>query len=290
MVGDEGNTAGMDEKCLWCISYLCQCGDDISTLSESNCALFSDMSVIESIFSAMSCHRNNVEVVRAGCWTIRNLCLYHTNSKNVVLARGIENLCSVIRQHINTVNICEAATSALSTIFESNQEMNIGSTGVCELILSCIQHHNTHAMVVYYCSHSISTLCQKSNEYRIRFASDDGCITLLLNYKLHIHNFLTIESLLNVVYHMCHNYSENCVKFSNSEVFAFIAEVIKVYKNNENIMNQVEKVVKCLTVNNSDNIVKFEAYGVTLSSLRKTSNVRMTPNSSANKGKEKITE
>lgn len=261
IIGD-GNDPQLDEQCLWCIANLCRCGDDISTVSENNSKSFSDVSTVEYILSSMGSHKHNVLVIEAGCWAIRNICSSLQTIKYVLSCRGIENMCLVIRQHFQLPQICEAAIAALAIILSINQELTIGSTGICELIVNCIQNHQNETQVVIQGSHCILSLIQMSTEYKMRICSIENYTTIINACKLHVASNTAAKNAVEIILYLSQNSPEYKSRLGSGGTFALFVDMIAAQKHDVETMTLITKAVKFLTDNQSENFLMCEAYGI----------------------------
>jgi hypothetical protein len=269
LIGAE-NGVGIDEKALWCVTYLCRSGFDANTTNDQNISAFTMNGVVESIFLDLEVYSQEPTLVIAASWALRNLCSLQSNALHVLTSGRFEVLLKILSTQLSNQPICEAVCYALSTILITEWNAPLARTGICELLTQLLHRHLTIPSIVDRCCSCIANLASHGTEYRHRFSVANVCSLLIRALKLHKEFNAVVEEACGAVWNMCLDSSENRIKFGLEGGCELIVEVLCLHEGDLYVKEAAVGAIRSLVVENIENLRRVESCGVKIEGSRLT--------------------
>jgi hypothetical protein len=260
----------IDEKALWCVTYLCRSGFDSNTTNDKNISIFSMNGVVESIFLDLELYSQETSLVIAASWALRNLCSLQSNALQVLNSGRFEMLLKILSSQLSNQPICEAVCYALSTILIIDWNVPLARTGICELLTQLLHRHLSTPSIVDRCCSCIANLASHGTEYRHRFSVANVCSLLVRAMKLHKEFNAVVEEACGAVWNMCLDSPENRIKFGLEGGCELIVELLRQHQSDVYVKEAAVGAIRSLVVGNIENLRRVESCGIKIEGNRLT--------------------
>lgn len=182
-----GGQAGVCEKVLQTIAYLCRYSDENkASVCLENAKAFGVLGVGELIVGAVKRHKDDKKVVMAACDAIRCMCCLESNRERFGNAGACEAIARALVKTGNdpeTVSWLCRAVGHLANNSENNREL-LGNAGACQTVVMVFQKFAGNMFVCAEACWAIRQLAP-SEENRSRFATDFAPESILAVFPTH---------------------------------------------------------------------------------------------------------
>lgn len=182
-----GGHAGVCEKALGCVAYLCRYSEEYKqSVCLENAKAFGLCGISDLIVSAIKQHNNSKNVLSAACDAVRSICSLASNRDRLGAAGACETLARALIKYMNNPELicwlCRAI-GHLSNGNGNNIEI-LGANGACENIILALQKYPANLQVCIECCYAIRNLALSAGN-RGRLVRDFAPESILAVFKNH---------------------------------------------------------------------------------------------------------
>eukprot|EP00602_Paraphysomonas_sp_CaronLab_P002478 CAMPEP_0185037608 /NCGR_PEP_ID=MMETSP1103-20130426/32295_1 /TAXON_ID=36769 /ORGANISM="Paraphysomonas bandaiensis, Strain Caron Lab Isolate" /LENGTH=286 /DNA_ID=CAMNT_0027575673 /DNA_START=1732 /DNA_END=2592 /DNA_ORIENTATION=- len=241
-----GNGEEIDEHALWCIAYLCQASDDISTSNELNATKFGENGSIQSIVIAVQDNFENSRVVIAGFTALRNLCSVSVNVGRMTFFGCCDLVCATIRRHLHNIPVCRVACQALTMFCSTDNVRTLLACDVVNLLTDMLVRHSSIKEILTHTCHCISRIVSNDLSHSSNF-SMDICSIVISSFQLFADDTDVVLKACDVVCALSGHSHEYKVCFGSSGMIEALVQVTEQHRRNVIVMEAISRALATLS-------------------------------------------